>query len=88
MRHRLPKGISISYLCEATTFEGEIIEVADTKSELLEIMSNRGYEREDFDIQWVAFDINNEGIRLDNEGIGETKEEARRDFWCNYKINK
>lgn len=85
MRNRLPKGISLSFSCEATTFEGRFIEAADSKSELLEIMSERGYEREDFNIQWVAFDMNNEGIRLDNEGIGETKEEARRDFWSNYK---
>lgn len=82
---RLQKGISISFLCEATDFEGRIIESADTKKELLDIMRERGFERCEFYIQWVAFDMNENGIRLDNEGVGETKEDARKDFWNNYK---
>lgn len=84
-KHRLPKGITLSYLCEAIDFDGTIIETADSKSELIETMEERSYDRCDYEIQWVVNDMNANGTILYNEGIGETKQEAIADFWRNYK---
>lgn len=85
VRHRLPKGIQLSVQCQAVDFNDNMIEAAETKQELLSVMKELGYDRTDYDIQWIARDMTTEGILLYNEGTGDTRKEAIRDFWNSYK---
>lgn len=83
-RRRLPKGQSITILCYAVDFDGRIMEGADSKTELLSAMRDRGFLRDDFEIMWVAYNMDSKGIILDVDGSGETKTEAIENFWENY----
>ena len=86
VRHRLPKNIQLSLQCEAVDFDGKILDTAETKSELLSTMKDKGFERGEFEIRWVCCDMLKDGTMLFNsEGVGENREEAIREFWENYK---
>ena len=85
IRHRLPKGTQLLVQCQAVDYRGIIYEIAETKSELLSIMQERGFDRSDYDIQWIARDMTIEGTLLYNQGIGDTRKEAIEDFWNNYQ---
>ena len=81
----LPKGTQLLLQCQAVDYRDDIFEIAETKSELLSIMQERGFDRSDYDIQWIARDMTTEGTLLFNEGIGDTRKEAIEDFWNNYQ---
>ena len=85
IRHRLPKGTQLLVQCQAVDYRDDIFEIAETKSELLSAMQERGFDRSDYDIQWIARDMTTEGTLLYNEGTGDTRKEAIRDFWNSYK---
>ena len=85
IRHRLPKGTQLLVQCQAVDYRDDIFEIAETKSELLSIMQERGFDRSDYDIRWIARDMTTEGTLLFNEGIGDTRKEAIEDFWNNYQ---
>lgn len=85
IRHRLPKGTQLLVQCQAVDYRDDIFEIAETKSELLTIMQERGFDRSDYYIQWIARDMTTEGTLLYNEGTGDTRKEAIRDFWNSYK---
>ena len=85
MENRLPKGTQLLVQCQAVDYRDDIFEIAETKSELLTIMQERGFDRSDYYIQWIARDMTTEGTLLYNEGTGDTRKEAIRDFWNSYK---
>lgn len=84
VKHRLPKGIQFSVQCQAVDFNDNVIETAENKSGLLSVMKERGYARWDYEIRWMVCDMTAEGVLLYNEGVGENRNEAVKDFWCHY----
>lgn len=84
----LPKGHRLDFTC-AAVFDDyhNIIETADTKSELLETMRvyRPNLRRSDYAIQWICQVIDTEGIIVsDVVGEGSTKVGAKEDFLSKY----
>lgn len=88
--NRLPKGWIMDVYCHAVDFDGHYLDGGATRQEVVELMRERGYKSGEYEIRWVVRDYHVEKDHFgDFEGIGETRDEAIKDFWREVKhINK
>lgn len=85
-RNRLNKGTIMDIYWFAYSNSGKYIDGASSKHELLELMSSKGYSREEYKVICQATEYHvKEDYYGDNFGEGETRKEAIRDFWENFK---
>lgn len=83
--YKMPKGWMLDVYCRAVT-DDDVIETAETKSELINAMNDRNWRRSEYTIEWVAIEYNVEEDYHGNiDALGDTKAEAVKNFWDKYE---